>query len=104
MLFTPTGTRTFNAVQSNGETRPIEYTIDVEGNAIIIAVDHIKVSDAPLPPQFAFIVQGWIAEHRASLSSHADFFGALAVGAGLFGMGFGLTHNQALIPHDAFAA
>ena len=50
MLFTPTGTRTFNAVQSNGETRPIEYTLDNHGNAIIIAVDHIKVSDAPLPP------------------------------------------------------
>ena len=64
MLFTPTGTRTFNAVQSNGETRPIEYTIDDEGNAIIIAVDHIKVSDAPLPPQFAFIVQGWIAAEQ----------------------------------------
>ena len=54
MLFTPTGTRTFNAVQSNGETRPIEYTIDDEGNAIIIAVDHIKVSDAPLPPSIRF--------------------------------------------------
>ena len=102
MLFTPTGTRTFNAVQSNGETRPIEYTIDDEGNAIIIAVDGVSIIDAPLPPQFAFIVHNWIAEHRASLSSHTDFFGALTVGAGLFGSG--LAHNQQHIPHSAFAA
>ena len=102
MLFTKSGTRQFDAIQTNGEIRHIEYTLDSQGEAIIIAVDGLSVTDAPLPPQFAFAVHNWIAEHRASLRSHADFFGALTVGAGLFGSG--LAHNQQYIPHSAFAA
>ena len=104
MLFNTNGNRVFQATQTNGEARTVEYTINDQGDAIIIAVDHVSVIDAPLPAQFAFIVHGWIREHRASLSSHRDFFGAMAVGAGLFGMGFGLAHNQQPIPHDAFTA
>lgn len=104
MLFTQSGNRVFQATQSNGEARTVEYTINDQGFAIIIAVDNVSVIDAPLPAPFAHIVHAWITEHRASLHSHADFFGAMAVGAGLFGMGFGLAHNQQPIPHDAFTA
>lgn len=104
MLFTPSGNRVFQATQTNGEARTVEYTINDQGQAVIIAVDNVSVIDAPLPAPFPHIVHRWIAEHRASLHSHADFFGAMAVGAGLFGMGFGLAHNQQPIPHDAFTA
>lgn len=103
MLFTPSGNRVFQATQSNGEARTVEYTINDQGQAIIVAVDNVSVIDAPLPAPFAHIVHGWIDEHRASLHTHADFFGALAVGASLFGLA-GLAHNQQIIPHDAFTA
>lgn len=103
MLFTQSGNRVFQATQTNGEARTVEYTINDQGQAVIIAVDNVSVIDAPLPAPFSHIVHRWIAEHRASLHTHADFFGALAVGAGLFGLA-GLAHNQQIIPHDAFTA
>ena len=100
MLFTESGNRVFNAIQSNGESRRVEYTIDDKGKAVIVSVDSVSVTEAPLPPQFAFVVQGWIEEHRASLHSHADFFGSLSIGASLFG----LARNQQPIPHELFTA
>lgn len=73
MLFNHSGNRVFNAVKSNGESRRVEYIIDDEGKAVIVSVDSVSITDAPLPPQFAFVVQGWIEEHRDQLQTHADF-------------------------------
>lgn len=100
MLFNHSGNRVFNAVQSNGESRTVEYRLKDDGASEIVAVDGLNVIDAPLPPQFEFVVQGWIAEHRDSLHSHKDFFGSLAIGSCLFG----LARNQQPIPHDLFTA
>ncbi len=75
MLFNEHGDREFLATQSNGEKRQVTYHIDqITGASIIIAVDDLPVSEYPLGGQFTFVVLGWIDEHRANLSSHADFF------------------------------
>lgn len=75
MLFNEQGHREFLATQSNGEKRQVTYHIDpITGASIIIAVDGLPVSEYPLSGQFTFVVLGWIEEHRANLSSHADFF------------------------------
>ena len=73
MLFNHSGNRVFNALQSNGESRTVEYRVNDANEPVIVAVDGLNVIDAPLPPQFEFVVQGWIAEHRDQLQTHADF-------------------------------
>lgn len=75
MLFNNKGFREFFATQSNGEPRRVEYTVDTNGNAKIQAVDGIPVTNYdPLPAQFAFVVHGWIEDHRRDLSSHSGFY------------------------------
>ena len=73
MLFNHSGNRVFNAVKSNGESRTVEYRLKDDGASEIVSVDGLNVIDAPLPPQFEFVVQDWIAEHRYQLQTHADF-------------------------------
>lgn len=73
MLFNELGQRCFEALQSNGQPRPVAYTID-HGQVLICSVDGIPVTAAdPLPKQFEFVVLGWIEEHRANLHLHDEY-------------------------------
>ena len=109
-LFTDNNERKFWATQTNGEKREVAYRIAFDGQVAITEVDGIRVTDKdPLPPQFEFVVLGWIADHRRDLHTHADFTDEYAysnpeIDALILSPTFGVAVEQDLYPEHCFAA
>lgn len=109
-LFTDNNERKFQAIQTNGEKRAVAYRIAFDGQVVITEVDGIRVTEHdPLPPQFQFVVLGWIKDHRRDLHTHADFTDEYAysnpeIDALIFSPTFGVAVEQDLYPVHLFAA